>query len=369
MTSATDFVPVAKTSEIAPGKMKLIKANNEFVLLSNVEGKFYAIGAICTHMGALLTDGMVDEDEVLCPDHASRYNMRTGKVVPDMMSKKSVPQYELQIKGDEIYLSPKPLDLPERKPMPAEAAAGAAAPAPVAASPSSPVAAAPVTVAPPVAASTAAGARQPAPTPSEMPAPLRPRSSANQRPKKTSILEMIRGTKLGGASLDIIEGKFLGHPNHALLIHFPSGLFPIAVLFDVMSFFMDGAALAKASFYCIAVGLLFVVPSMLTGFLDYFGMPKGSEQKKMATNHWIINSAASAIILVSFLLRLTDLDAPRVEYLWAAVLFVGVNLIIVGNYFGADLIFRMGMRVHRGGPPAPVVVMITKMLKPMRKNS
>lgn len=379
MTSATDFVPVAKTSDIAPGKMKLVKANDEFVLLSNVEGKFYAIGAICTHMGALLTDGMVDEEEVMCPDHASRYNLKTGKVVPDMMSKKNVPQYVLQIKGDQIYLSPKPLDLPERKPIEAESAAGAAAaPAPAAVAPApatSTAPSAPVTATAPVASTQAAaapvavlGSQQPAPAAQVTPAPLRPRSSANQRLKKTSMLEMIRGSRLGGASLDFIEGKFLGHPNHALLIHFPSGLFPIALLFDVMSFFMDGAALAKASFYCLAVGLLFVVPSMLTGFLDYFGMPKGSEQKKMATNHWIINTAASAFILVSFLLRLTDLDAPRVEYLWAAVLFVGVSLIIVGNYFGADLIFRMGMRVHRGGPPAPVVVTITKMLKAFRKS-
>lgn len=364
--SATEFVSVAKTSDIAPGKMKLVKAGNEFILLSNVEGKFYAIGAICTHMGALLTDGMVDEDEVLCPDHASRYNLRTGKVVPDMMSKKNVPQYVLQIKGDEIFLSPKPMDLPERKPLEAETVGVSA---PVAAAPPP---ATPATQTPAPAQQSAAPAADAARTvhvPAQpMPAPLRPRASAGQRPKKTSMLEMFRGTRLGAATLDIVEGKFLGHPNHALLIHFPSALLPISFLFDLMSFFIDGAALAKASFYCLAVGLVFVVPSMLTGFLDYFGMPKGSEQKKMATTHWIINTLASGVLLVSLLLRLTDLDAPRSEVLWTAISFVGVSMIIVGNYFGADLIFRMGMRVHRGGPPAPVAVAVSKMLKPFRKS-
>ena len=363
--SATDFVPVAKTSDIAPGKIKLVKAGNEFILLSNVQGKFYAIGALCTHMGALLTDGMVDEEEVLCPDHASRYNLKTGAVVPDQMSKKSVPQYMLQIKGDEIYAAPKPLDLPDRKPLEAvEAASAPPAVAPVAPAPAQEQAAAPSQPsAPPVVSQPVT-----VPTPQTTPAPLRPRASAGQRPKRTSILEMIRGTKMGAATLDIIEGKFLGHPNHALLIHFPSALLPISLLFDLMSFFMDGAALAKAAFYCLAVGLIFVLPSMLTDFLDYFGMPKGSEQKNMATTHWIINTAASAILLVSLILRFTDLDAPRSEFLWTVISFIGVSMIIVGNYFGADLIFRMGMRVHRGAPPAPVAVMVSKLLKPLKKN-
>ena len=48
-----DFVKVAETKDIQPTNMKTVEVNGEKICLANVEGKYYAISNICTHMVVL----------------------------------------------------------------------------------------------------------------------------------------------------------------------------------------------------------------------------------------------------------------------------------------------------------------------------
>lgn len=47
------------------------------------KGKVYALNGVCTHMGGPLGDGKVEGDEIVCPWHAGKYNIMTGKANPD----------------------------------------------------------------------------------------------------------------------------------------------------------------------------------------------------------------------------------------------------------------------------------------------
>ena len=46
-----DFVKVANTNDIKPSHMKEVQLDGEIICLANIEGKYYAIGNICTHEG------------------------------------------------------------------------------------------------------------------------------------------------------------------------------------------------------------------------------------------------------------------------------------------------------------------------------
>ena len=52
-----DFLEVAKTDEIQPGKMKSVEVKGVAVLIANVDGKFYAMDDRCGHMNAMLSMG------------------------------------------------------------------------------------------------------------------------------------------------------------------------------------------------------------------------------------------------------------------------------------------------------------------------
>jgi glycine betaine catabolism B len=98
-----DFVKVAEGKDIQPSTMKAVEVNGEKICLANVEGKYYAIGNVCTHLGGPLAQGKLEGYEVQCPWHGSRFDIRTGKVVrPPAM--RSEPTYEIKVEDDNILV-------------------------------------------------------------------------------------------------------------------------------------------------------------------------------------------------------------------------------------------------------------------------
>ena len=98
-----DFVKVANTEDIQPSQMKEVEVNGEKACLANVEGKYYAIGNVCTHLGGPLAQGKLEGYEVQCPWHGSRFDIRTGKVArPPAM--RSEPTYEIKIEENDNIL-------------------------------------------------------------------------------------------------------------------------------------------------------------------------------------------------------------------------------------------------------------------------
>lgn len=75
----TDFVEVAKVSDIGIGQMKSVVLNGIDILVANVDGRFYAIDDRCGHMNALLSMGKLEGKIVSCPFHFAEFDVTTGK--------------------------------------------------------------------------------------------------------------------------------------------------------------------------------------------------------------------------------------------------------------------------------------------------
>jgi ferredoxin-NADP reductase/nitrite reductase/ring-hydroxylating ferredoxin subunit len=98
-----DFVKVANAKDIQPSQMKEVEVNGENICVANAEGKFYAIGSICTHEGGPLADGTLEGYEVECPWHNSKFDVRTGEVISPPASEPE-PAYEVKVDGDNILI-------------------------------------------------------------------------------------------------------------------------------------------------------------------------------------------------------------------------------------------------------------------------
>jgi len=104
------LVKVAETSEIPPGQMKVVKLAEKEALIANVNGAYYAIGNICTHMKGDLSKGVLEGNIATCPKHKAKFDVTTGKVVsgpkiPLMHPKiKDEPMYAVKVEGKDILL-------------------------------------------------------------------------------------------------------------------------------------------------------------------------------------------------------------------------------------------------------------------------
>jgi nitrite reductase/ring-hydroxylating ferredoxin subunit len=89
--------------DLKPNQMKLVKVNGKPVLLANLDGRYYAIGNKCTHMGCTLTNGELKGEVVQCPCHGSRFNVKTGKVVGGPAAIPE-PKYFVKVETVQVFI-------------------------------------------------------------------------------------------------------------------------------------------------------------------------------------------------------------------------------------------------------------------------
>ncbi len=99
----SEFFLVAKVSELPPGGKKLVEVDDIPVALFNVAGNFFAIEDVCTHDGGPLAEGELEGDEIECPRHGARFNVRTGAALC-MPAIEAVECYEVKVEGDGILV-------------------------------------------------------------------------------------------------------------------------------------------------------------------------------------------------------------------------------------------------------------------------
>ena len=100
---SSDFVKVAETKDIQPSTMKAVDLASEKVCIVNVEGNYYAIGNICTHVGGPLNEGTLEGYEVECPWHGSKFDVRTGEATRPP-ARQAVPKYEVKVEDNNILV-------------------------------------------------------------------------------------------------------------------------------------------------------------------------------------------------------------------------------------------------------------------------
>ncbi len=94
---------IASVNEIPEGASKRVMVNGTAIGVYHVNGKWFAIGDVCTHRGAALHQGSFDEYTVTCPLHAAQFDLKTGQnVSPPAPS--PVKAYEIHAEGNELFL-------------------------------------------------------------------------------------------------------------------------------------------------------------------------------------------------------------------------------------------------------------------------
>ncbi len=96
-----DFVKVANTSDILPSDKKEFEVEGQKICIINIDGRYYAIGSICTHEGGPLADGTLSGYEIECPWHGSKFDIRTGEVTSPPANEPE-PTYEVKVDGNNI---------------------------------------------------------------------------------------------------------------------------------------------------------------------------------------------------------------------------------------------------------------------------
>ena len=105
-------VEIGFAKELGEGEMRELKVGDgekDKVLIARYEGKIYAVGNYCTHIGAPMSWGLLFEDKVLCPFHGAGFSVVTGALdgAPGM---DGLPKFSVTEKDGKIFVTvPDPL--------------------------------------------------------------------------------------------------------------------------------------------------------------------------------------------------------------------------------------------------------------------
>lgn len=135
---------------------------------------------------------------------------------------------------------------------------------------------------------------------------------------------------------DLLIGRWLGHPLHAVLTDGPIGILLLVIVFDVIG--DPGAATLT-----LAIGILAMLAAALAGFADY--ADTDGKARERATLHSSLMLLALLGYLVSLAFRLGSGPVASAAGIWLSVL--SFLVLSAGAYVGGDVAYVLGNMVSR----------------------
>jgi nitrite reductase/ring-hydroxylating ferredoxin subunit/uncharacterized membrane protein len=135
---------------------------------------------------------------------------------------------------------------------------------------------------------------------------------------------------------DLLIGRWLGHPLHAVLTDAPIGILFLVIVFDVLD---DPGAAALT----LVVGILAMLAAALAGFADY--ADTDGRARERATLHSSLMLLALLGYVLSLAFRLGSGQVASAAGVWLSVL--SFLILSAGAYVGGDVVYVLGNMVSR----------------------
>lgn len=146
-----------------------------------------------------------------------------------------------------------------------------------------------------------------------------------------------------------LQGKWLRHSLHSVVVTFPLGLWVMSLLFDFWNLARGGShALMLASLWAIGGGVAGVLLAVPTGIADWLEVKRGKPAWRLGLIHAGVNVVAAVIFLTNLVLRARLPDETALVPGWAVLLSAAGTVVVIGGaYLGGRMVYQHGVGVAR----------------------
>jgi len=138
---------------------------------------------------------------------------------------------------------------------------------------------------------------------------------------------------------DFLNGSWLGHSLHPVVVDVVVGGSTVALLLQVLSWF-GVADLRVAILWVLALTWLAGLSAIVSGLTDFKDTATGDERHVVGL-HGLINIVATVILIGAFLALLAEADA-----LGGWLIVAGFAVLSVGAFIGGHVVFKYGYMVN-----------------------
>jgi len=97
-------VVVGKILEVQEGKLMHITAGGKEIIVTKLGGNYYAMDNVCTHAGADLHEGELNNNVLTCPWHGAKWDIKTGNLISFPQKLTPLQSHKVLIENDTLYV-------------------------------------------------------------------------------------------------------------------------------------------------------------------------------------------------------------------------------------------------------------------------
>ena len=98
-----EYHVVGSRAQFRDGDVKRVVIGDKAIALYQLEGDIFATDDACTHAYGSLSEGYVEGEEIECPLHGGRFNIRTGEATAPPVTE-DLDTYEVRIEGENVLI-------------------------------------------------------------------------------------------------------------------------------------------------------------------------------------------------------------------------------------------------------------------------
>jgi nitrite reductase/ring-hydroxylating ferredoxin subunit/uncharacterized membrane protein len=144
---------------------------------------------------------------------------------------------------------------------------------------------------------------------------------------------------------DFLNGVWLGHSLHAVLVDVVVGGATAALLLDVLRVVFGVDGLEVAATWITGLVVLAALGALVSGLTDFKDTDPG-DARNLAGMHGLINIVGTVFVAISFVVRLGD---GHDLGFW--MLLIGYLVLSVGAFIGGHVVFKFGVMINHNDYP------------------
>ena len=87
---------IAPVSEFPAGERLFLEIEGFPIVVFALAGEYFATGDLCSHDGGAIGEGELIGEEIVCPRHGARFNIKTGEAL-SLPAVEGIPVYPVRV--------------------------------------------------------------------------------------------------------------------------------------------------------------------------------------------------------------------------------------------------------------------------------
>jgi nitrite reductase/ring-hydroxylating ferredoxin subunit len=98
---------VFRDGSMKDGDLSKASISGRDILIMRVGGKYYATSCYCTHENYDLSEGFIDDGNLVCPNHFAMFKPQDGSVVQNPEGSEDIPKlqtYRIKVENGDVMV-------------------------------------------------------------------------------------------------------------------------------------------------------------------------------------------------------------------------------------------------------------------------